>query len=425
MRLWTVPRAKAPVRGTFSVPPSKSLHQRALALAVLADGTSVVEAAGEPPLDTRLFAEALSRLAGRPVPAVGPVEGAFSPEGLGASRASLRLDLGMNATGLRIATALACLRPEGARTLLTGAPRLRARPVRPLLFALARLGGHARRRPSGAVRVLGGGLEAGRVAMRGDVSSQFATALLLAAPRFGGVSLTLVGEPVSAGYLRLTLEALERFGVRAERSGRAVVVPGQAPRAARVRVEGDASTAAVWWTAAALTGGDVTTTGVPAASAQPDLALLPIVARMGAEVSAGAPDAIRVRGPASALRGAGDVDLRGAPDLAALVAVLACGAQGTTRVVHAPHLRFKESDRVEAVVSAVRAVGGEAREAPDGFEVRGRALSGGVVEASGDHRIVLAFGALGLVVPVRLAGAAAVAKSYPAFPGDLAAAAGA
>jgi 3-phosphoshikimate 1-carboxyvinyltransferase len=423
--LWRVPRATSPLRGAFEVPPSKSVHQRALVLATLAEGASSIEAAGDPGDDVLRLAAALSLLSGRPVAPTGTVEGAFGTSGLGRSRASLRLDLGMNATGLRLLCALACLRPSGARTLLTGAPRLRARPTRPLLRALARLGAHVRRRPTGAVRAIGGGLRPGRVAMRADVSSQFASALCLAAPRFGGVGVALVGEPVSSGYLALTVGVLRTFGVEAVARGREVTVPGTPPRAARVRVEGDASSAAVWWAAAAATGGDARTPSVPGLSAQPDLALLPVLARMGASVAAspGGEEGVRVRGPDDArpvLRAPGEVDLRHAPDLAPLVGALGALAEGETRVVGAPQLRLKESDRVATVVAAARAIGAEAEPRPDGFVVRGPARRGGVVDAAGDHRVVLAFAVAGLVVPVAIRGARAVAKSWPGFPDALA-----
>jgi 3-phosphoshikimate 1-carboxyvinyltransferase len=428
---WTVTPARAPVSGTFRVPPSKSVHQRALALAVLADGVSRVEAAdasGEPVEvagDVVVFAAALSGLAGREVPATGAVVGAFSQAALGSSRANLTLRLGRNATGLRVATALAALRPLGARTLVTGDPRLRARPHGPLLAALRALGGHARRRPSGAVRVIARPLSPRPLALDATRSSQFATALMLAAPRFGGLDLVLEGVPVSRAYLRTTVATLEAFGVPASASAGRVRVAGTPPVAARIRVPPDASSAAVWWAAAARTGGDALVPGLAAEDAQPDVALLPVLARMGASIERTGGGDVRVRGPAGPLAGAGDVDLRDAPDLAPLVGALAAGAEGTTRVVGAPHLRAKESDRVASVVAAVRALGGDAVERPDGFEVRGRPLRGGVVAVRGDHRLALAFGVLGLAVEgVVLAGAEAVEKSYPGFLRDLARAAG-
>ncbi len=457
-----VPPAAGPVAGRFEVPPSKSIHQRVLALAVLADGPSFIEARGAPAGDVLLFAHALSALAGREIPVLGEVGGAFADGALGAGRDSRVVHLGMNATGFRIATVLACLRPGGARTLLRGDRRLLVRPHGTLLKALRALGAHAIRRPSGSVRVIGGGLgsRGARVGLSSEASSQFATALLLGAPRafgepathpapraFGesegpasrrapaaatGLDLRLVGEPVSAPYLRLTVAALAAFGVPVVAGPEAsrLRVPAAAPRGTRFLVEPDASSAAVWWAAAALTGGDVVVPGLSMESAQADLALLPVLVRMGAAVDRIETGEPRVRGPGRRLDAPGEVDLRGAPDLAPLVAVLAAGARGTTRVVRAPHLRFKESDRIEAVVAAVRAVGGEAEGTEDGFVIRGRALRRGDVDVVGDHRLALAFGVLGLGVPgVSLTGAAGrdggvAGKSYPGFLAALARAAG-
>jgi 3-phosphoshikimate 1-carboxyvinyltransferase len=215
------------------------------------------------------------------------------------------------------------------------------------------------------VRVLAGPWARHEVALPAGVSSQFASALLLAAPRAGGLVLRLVGEAVSDAYLRLTTATMARFGVPVAEEGATWRVAPGAPRATRLVVEADASSAAVWWAAAAR---------------------------------------------------AGDVDLRATPDLAPLVAALAADAVGETRIVRTPHLRWKESDRIATLVEAVRSVGGDAEERDDGLVVRGRPLTGGRVVVRGDHRIALAFGVLGLAVPgVALEGAEAVEKSYPGF----------
>jgi 3-phosphoshikimate 1-carboxyvinyltransferase len=413
--------ATAPLDGRSRVPASKSLAQRALVLAVLADGRSEVVAEGPPSEDVSRLAGALTGLTGAHVPPSGGIDGAFGPRGLGADVVSRRLDLGMNGTGFRFAVALAALRPAGARTLVTGAPRLLARPHAPLLRALHRLGAHVIRRGSGAVRVIGGAWAAHEVAVPADVSSQFASALLLAAPRAGGLALRLVGDAVSDAYTKLTVATMARFGVAATHEGSTWTVAPGAPRAARLVVEADASSAAVWWAAAARAGGHVVVEGLPADSAQPDLALLEVLSRMGATVRRTDDGLVRVEGAGGPLRAAGDVDLRDTPDLAPLVAALAADADGETRIVRAPHLRWKESDRIATLVAAVRAVGGDAEARDDGLVVRGRALAGGRVSVRGDHRIALAFGALGLAVPgVVLEGAEAVSKSWPGFLEDLA-----
>lgn len=425
MAEFVVPRARGPVRGTFHVPASKSLAQRALVLAALSDAPTEWVAGGASSEDADRLALALEVLVGGAVGSDGTRPGGWTAGGLGGATASQRLDLGMNATGFRFLVAVAGLRPPGARTLVTGRPRLLARPHGPLLRALVRLGAHVRRRHSGSVRVVATPWDRHEVDVRADASSQYTSALLLAAPRAGGLRVRVGPGAVSRGYVALTIGVLEAFGVGVERDGEAIVVAAGAPRAARFVVEPDASSAAVWWAAAAMTGGSVVVPGLPSTTRQPDAALLGILGRMGARIEE-EHGAIRVGGRCDRLEGAGDVDLRDTPDLAPLVAVLGACSSGETRVIHAPHLRLKESDRIASIARALRAVGADVVESEDGFTVRGPAsLRAGRVDTAGDHRLALAFGVLGLAVPgITLSDGRVAAKSYPGFLDDLGRAAG-
>jgi 3-phosphoshikimate 1-carboxyvinyltransferase len=412
-----VPVARAAVRGAFRVPPSKSLHQRALVLAALsAEPCEIVARGGPVGEDAERLAAALGRL------------GTWRDGALGASRDRLVLDLGLGATGFRFATACAALRPAGARTLLRGRPALLARPHGSLLRALERLGARVKRRHSGAVRVLGGRIRGRDLSLPGTTSSQYASALLLIGPRIGGLRLRLLERTVSAPYLRLTIEALRAFGVAAtaeglEAPGARLAVPEGAPLCARYVVPPDASAAAAWWTAAALTGGEASVEGLGRGSPQADAVLLPLLERMGARVLEREGTAT-VRGP-ERLRGTGEVDLRDAPDLLPLVAVLAATAEGETRVRGVAHARAKETDRLDRVARGLEALGARVSEEEDGLRIVGGPLRGGVVDARGDHRLAFAFGVLGLAVPgLVLLGAEAVGKSHPGFWADLSRAAG-
>ncbi len=407
---YAVKPAQRPVEGLRPVPPSKSLHQRALVLAHLADGPTRLVAEGEVGEDVRDLSRALDAM------------GTWSPEGaLGDSRASLRVHLGLGATGFRFALAAATLRPDGARTLVTGRAPLLGRPHGPLARALARRGARLKRRRSGAYRVHGGGLRPGPVDVAADVSSQFASALLLVAPRVGGLELVFHGAIVSRPYLDLTLSVLDAFGIQAQAEGLdgehgRIRVPAGTPKASRYQVESDASSAAPWWAAAVLTGGTVRVPGLAPGSRQADMRLLDVLPRMGASVRF-FDDVVEVGAPGGRLEAAGDVDLGAAPDLLPIVGVLAAGADGETRIHGAGHARFKESDRLATVAAGIRALGGDA-EVLDGvgLRIRGGPLRGGAVAVAGDHRIALAFGVLGLVVEgVVLRGAEAVGKSYPSF----------
>jgi 3-phosphoshikimate 1-carboxyvinyltransferase len=261
------------------------------------------------------------------------------------------------------------------------------------------------------------------------VSSQYASALLLIAPRIGGLTLELLQRPVSRPYLELTLDVLASFGIETgaeglDAPGGRLRVAAGVPRATVYRVEADASCAAPWWTAAVVTGGTVVVEGLPRATRQADARLLPILERVGATAAETASGGLRVGGPEggiAGLRALGDVDLKDASDLVPLVGALAAVAPGRTRIHGAAHVRFKESDRLQTVADGIRALGGTADVTETGeLVVEGTALSGGVVSAAADHRLVLAFGVLGLAIPgVVIRGAEAVSKSYPSFLAEL------
>ena len=417
-----VPLARGLFHGTICVPPSKSIHQRALVLSALAETAPRLLVPGTPPGqapevgdDVRHLTHAMDQVGG------------WSGDAWGASRASLTLDAGEGGTGFRFLMALATLRPRGARTRITGRPVLCQRPHEPLGQALRSLGGHVRRRRSGSRRVVGGGMRLAPVHLDAGISSQFASALLLIAPRIGGLHLGLRGRVVSRPYLDLTVNMLRRFGIDVEvaeddRGLRYVVSPG-VPRADTIEMDADASAAAGLVAAAALTGGRVEIPGLRMDATQADLALLPVLERMGARVASTA-DGVAVEGPAASagentprLQAAGDIDLTDATDLLPVVAALAAVAEGQTRIHGASHARRKESDRVATSVAAIRALGGTvAVDAADTLTIDGGPLQGGVVQVAGDHRIAFGFGVLGLVVPgVRLRDAEVVTKSHPDF----------
>ncbi|MDA1194335.1 MAG: hypothetical protein O2894_04055, partial [Planctomycetota bacterium] len=300
-------------------------------------------------------------------------------------------------------------------------PALLRRPHRELLRGLTVLGARLKRRSSGAVRVLGGGLRHGaRLTLDLTRSSQYASALLLIAPRIGGLTLDLRGGGTSRAYLDLTLATLGRFGIEVTNEPTAVHVAAGEPHAAHFELEGDASAAAAWWTAAALSGGEARVEGIPVDSPQADVALLGILKAYGARVEA----THTVRAPAGALRApTAPVDLTRTPDLLFLVGALAARAEGVTHVTGIAHTRGKESDRIAVLQRGLEALGVAVEPAPDdGLRIRGGGARAGLVRAEGDHRAALGFGVLGLAVPgVVVAGAQAVAKSQPAFWSELAA----
>ena len=268
-------------------------------------------------------------------------------------------------------------------------------------------------RPAPGELLCAGRLESGRFALPGDVSSQFFSGLLFALPLLDGPSeLIAVTPPESAGYIAMTLAALRRFGIAAEPLPDGWAVPGgqryRSPGA--VRAEGDWSNAAFWLAAGALSR-PVTVTGLQAESGQGDRVILEYLRRFGAEVEQNA-DAVTVR-PAP-LHGC-SLDVRGTPDLAPPLALLAACAAGTTRITGAARLRYKESDRLASIAAALRALGADVRDLPDGLEIAGGRLTGGTVDACGDHRIAMLAAIASARCDVRLRGAECVEKSDPHF----------
>lgn len=407
------------VGGSLRPPPSKSLTQRYFLLAALAEGPTIVRrplASG----DTQGFLAALQQIGVRIQRMPDAVR--LEPGPLPAAAA---IDCGENGTLLRLLTAALCSR--AGRWRLDGSERLRRRPLAPLVEALRALGARIEweGEPGGApLAVWGGSLVGGDVDLDASLSSQFLSALLLAATQGPRPTDIWVRDLVSTPYVNLTLEALGTFGGRVEPLAEGFHVPAaQRLQGAEVVVEPDASAACYPAAAAALTGGQVALLDLYPSSVQGDRRFFDLLAAMGAQLewSGGG---LSVTGP-RALR-AIDADLADLPDQAPTLAALAPFAAGRTRIRGVPHLRHKESDRLAAMTTGLRRLGAIVEERADGWEVPGvwadaPAPSEPVeVEARGDHRIAMALALAGLRRPgVRVRGWQNVAKSYPGFWEDL------
>jgi 3-phosphoshikimate 1-carboxyvinyltransferase len=416
--------------GRLTVPPSKSVTHRFLDLVLLASSPQGVIV--ERPLvaeDTRLFLEALGRAGFRVEEEPGAVRLTPGPRPLPAA-AEIELFCGNAGTMLRFLVAATTVIPGVWR--LDGTPRLRERPVGPLVDALRRLGGRLEYlgRPGCVpLRVEGGSLRGGVTAVDAGESSQYLSALLLAGLAAPAEVVVEVGALTSQPYVEVTLAAVAAFGGRIERLGAGAfrVHPGlRAP--ARARVEGDWSAACYPAAAAALTGGDVRLAGIFPDSRQGDRRFLDLLAAMGAEV-AWEGDLLAVRGPdpqgPGGLRGI-DADLSALPDQVPTLAAVAPFARGTTRITNVPHLRIKESDRLGAMASELGRVGAAVEEGPDSLTVHGVWHQGTppaervVVDPHDDHRIAMSMALVGLRRPgIEIAAPAVVGKSYPEFWDDL------
>ena len=426
-----VPPARE-VRGTVAAPPSKSATNRALVLAALSETAVEIENPLESE-DTRALVRCLAAMGATiaPSPAGLRVRGPLA----GPSDSEVTLDAGESGTAARFLAALAAAAP--GRFLLTGSRRLRERPIGELVRALRSRGarieyaGEPERLP---LAIGGGGLRTGRVTVDASRSSQFLSALLLAAPALpGGLEVSSESGVASAPYVATTLECVRAFGhdvtgtppafsSGGSKGGPIRVTRGRDP-VARYRVPGDYSSAIPLLACAGLAGGSVTVTGLDWPSGDADAGAIPVLERMGLEIEASA-GAITARGRRGALQPV-TVAATDFPDAVPALAALAARAPGRSRFEGIAHLRLKESDRIEAVASLLNASGARAEAGADSLSVEGAtgppaAGPARKLPTFGDHRIVMAAALLSLAVPgLLIENPACVAKSYPRFFADM------
>jgi 3-phosphoshikimate 1-carboxyvinyltransferase len=398
--------------GTIRAPSSKTYTHRALVAGHLAHRPYVVER----PLDaddTRATAHALAPLGSRV--RFSSQKWVVSPSAVSSPRLAT-IDCGESGTTLRFVGALAARTAHPVR--LRGRGRLPERPIQELFDALEGLGATVTQAAGdrSLPATVRGPLHGGRVRLDASRSSQFASALLLTLPTVPGDStLELVGPIVSEPYIEATLAVLRHHRIRYVRRGRRFSLPGgQTYRGSRISVPGDASSAAYFWTAGAITGGSVRVTGVPAEWPQADLRILAVLRSANATVAA-TPRGATVGG--GELRGF-SADLTASPDLYPLVGVLAASIPERSRLGGAAHIAYKESDRRAGTVEIARAMGAYVRSERGDLVIRGREHPRGFdLRGLTDHRLVMsaAIGALRGSRTSTIGDARAVSKSFPRF----------
>ncbi len=409
----------ARVDGTVQPPGSKSISNRALPLAALARGATVV---GNLPdgEDVELMRKALETLGIR---MAGDLR-ALSVEGLGggfANPAPVDLFLGNSGTSTRTLTALlAAGRGEYA---VSGVPRMHERPIGDLVDALRPLTGETEIRYAGKpgfppLRILARGLRGGRTRIKGDISSQFLTGLLLAMPLCDGAAEVEVdGTLVSAPYVDLTLRVMEAFGVRVENRdfrGFRLEKPEGYRSPGSYLVEPDASSASYFLAAGAIAGGKVTVKGLGGGSLQGEARFAAVLERMGARVEFGA-GSISVA-KAGRLRGV-DADMDEMSDTGMTLAMAALFAEGPTTIRNIGNWRVKETDRIAAMAAELRKVGAIVEEGPDSLSIRPpAALRPAVIDTYEDHRMAMCFSLACLGgVPVTINDPGCTRKTYPGY----------
>lgn len=400
---------------TVRIPGSKSYTQRAMVIAALAEGESLLRDVllSE---DTRILSAALGEM-GADIRTEG-TEMIVRGTGGRLVRPSREIHLGNNGTAMRLLAGVASL--GAGSIILTGTPRLRERPLKPLLEALTVLGTEARTeggRGYPPVTIRGGRLRGGKVVLQDIESSQYVSSLLIVAPFAAGeTTIVLKGRIPSLPYIALTVEAMVAFGVEVAMDGTGcyVVQGGQRYRGRAYRIEGDASSASYFFLAAALLKGRVRVENINPRTAQGDIAFLTLLERLGCRVLRGEND-VEIEG-GDLPGGEMTFDLGAMPDMVPTLAVLSALRPGRSVIRNVAHLRFKESDRLAALVNELKKTGVAVEEIPDGIAVTGGSPRGAAIATYDDHRIAMSFAILGLAVPgMKIAGEGCVGKSFPGF----------
>lgn len=409
--LWPAPLTTRPIDARLSLPGSKSITNRALVLAALADSPSAITGALIA-RDTELMIEALRALG-----VVIDVSGTtlhVTPQPL---RGPASIEVGNAGTVMRFLLPVAALGDGPVR--FDGDPRARERPLGPVIDALRALGveiDHGGRRALPLTVFGRGAVGGGEVEIDASASSQFVSALLLAAPRFNRpLTVRHVGPPVpSRPHIDMTLAMLRDRGVEVDggEPDRWTVAPRRFAGFG-LEVEPDLSNAAPFLAAAVATGGSVTIEGWPRASTQPGMHLPGVLERMGASVQR-VDGGLMVAGPQHIAPI--DIDLHELGELTPVLAALCALAGGQSRLSGIAHLRLHETDRLAALARELIALGANVVETADGLVIDGAPLHGAVFRTYDDHRLATAAAVLGLVTPgVMVENIATVGKTLPEF----------
>ncbi|GFY90334.1 RNA 3'-terminal phosphate cyclase/enolpyruvate transferase, alpha/beta [Actinidia rufa] len=422
------------ISGTVKLPGSKSLSNRILLLAALSEGTTVVDNLLNSD-DVHYMLGALRTL-GLHVEEDSAIKRAVV-EGCGGlfpvgkeSKDEIQLFLGNAGTAMRPLTAAVTAAGGNSSYILDGVPRMRERPIGDLVTGLKQLGANVDcflGTNCPPVRVVGkGGLPGGKVKLSGSISSQYLTALLMAAPlALGDVEIEIIDKLISIPYVEMTLKLMERFGVTVEhtdswdrfliRGGQKYKSPGNA------YVEGDASSASYFLAGAAVTGGTITVEGCGTSSLQGDVKFAEVLEKMGAKVT-WTENSVTVTGPPRSSSGrkhlrAIDVNMNKMPDVAMTLAVVALFADGPTAIRDVASWRVKETERMIAICTELRKLGATVEEGPDYCIITPpEKLNATAIDTYDDHRMAMAFSLAACAdVPVTIKDPGCTRKTFPDY----------
>ena len=408
------------VSGSIRPPGSKSITNRALILSALAEGTSILTGVLDS-VDTAVMLESLSRLGILVQHDVDSQTCQITGCGgrLNVEKAELWLE--NSGTSIRFLTSVCCLGEGQYR--LDGSKRMRERPIIDLVDTLQALGASVEcEDPTGGcppVIVRGQPLVGGAASVNGDISSQFISSLLMAAPcATDAVELSVAGELVSKPYVTMTLEMMKSFGVSATYPDdlSSFSIPSGEYKAIEYDIEPDASAASYFLAAAAITGGTVTVEGLSKTALQGDVLFASALEQMGCEVVWNE-SSVTVTG--GKLQGV-DIDMNAISDTAQTLAVVATFAASPTTIRCVGHMRHKETDRIAAVVTELKRAGFRADEFDDGMTIYPGAAKPASIKTYDDHRMAMSFALLGLKHEgIQILDPGCTSKTYPAFFEDL------
>lgn len=396
-----------------AVPGSKSYTHRILIAAALSDGLCIIEN-GLKSEDTLYTINALKQMG----ISIDLTDDKFKVTGSKGELEPLSepINLGNSGTSMRLLTAVASL-GKGVYKI-TGTKRMLKRPIQDLTDGLKQIGVSANTVENNGcppVEVIGGKIKGGQIALNCSTSSQYLSALLLIAPYTeNGLEITVTKGPVSKPYIDMTIDVMERLGVKVMRSGynRFTVHGRQVYKAGSYFVEPDCSQAGYFWAAAAITGAKVKVKGITLDSRQGDVRFTRILEAMGCKIFEDN-DGIAVSG---GLLSAVEADMADMPDMVPTLAVVAAFAEGTTVIKNVAHLKAKESDRISSVVNELLKIGIKATGNDTGLVIKGGNPHGAEIETYNDHRIAMSFALAGLKTPgIFIKDERCVDKSFPEF----------
>lgn len=424
-----------PATGHLSIPGSKSIGNRAILLAAVAKGESVLKGI----LDSDDTRAALSTLSALGIPhSQQQNDIAISGNGLAFSNTQATVDIHSSGTVGRFLPGLLAARPEGEWRLVS-TPQLAARPIGPLLEALKKWGAELKQPESGQsfpLIVRGTGLSGGQVDISAAASSQFASGLLMAAPLCKKPAAVVIHDldPEEA-YITMTLDLLRQFGVTPEvlHQNGMLTVSFNSPcsyRATHMTIEADANTANYFLALAVLTGGSVTIDNLHPSSGQPGLKFLDVLERLGGTVIRSDASITVSRAPSGTtsgtlsnkclpLRGGFFIDMRAMSEMALTLGVMAVFADKPIAMTNLSHIRGHETDRIAALASLLREIGAQTEERPDGVvihPVQKDAIKNVTINPRDDHRIAMSFALLGAAANgIAITSPSCVNKTCPPF----------